>query len=36
MKNALPKDENFQIWKQQSPLSTTQRVSFAILDNFYI
>jgi len=32
----LPKDENFQILKNQSPLSIAQRVSFEMLNNFYI
>jgi len=27
MKKVFPKDESFQIWKHQSPMSITQRVS---------
>jgi len=36
MKKELPKDENFQILKQQSLLSFDQRVSLEILNNFLI
>jgi len=36
MKKALQKDEIFQIWKHQSPLSIAQRVSYEMLTNFYI
>jgi len=36
IKNALPKDINFQIWKHQSPLSIAQHVCYEMLTNFYI
>jgi len=36
MKKALPKDENFEIWKHQLHLSIGQRVSFEMLNNFYV
>jgi len=36
MKNTLPKDEILQIWKHQSPLGIAQRVSFEMLNIFYI
>jgi len=36
MKKQLPKDENFQILKHQSPSSITDRVSFEILNNLLI
>jgi len=34
MKKGLPKVENFQIWKHQSPLSIAQCFSFEMLKNF--
>jgi len=34
IKNALPKDENFQIWKHKSPQSIAPRLSFEMLNNF--
>jgi len=36
MKKTLPNDEIFQIWKDQSPWSIAQRVSYEMLNNFYI
>jgi len=36
MKKTLPNDEIFQIWKHQSPRSIAQRVSYEMLNNFYI
>jgi len=36
MKKSLPKDDNFQIRKHQSPLSIAQRVSFEMLNNCYM
>ena len=42
IKNASPKDINFQIWKHQSPLSIAQHVCYEMLtnsemlNNFYI
>jgi len=36
MKTALPKDKNFQIWKDKSPLSIAHRVSLKMLKKIYI
>jgi len=36
IKKALPLDENFQVWKHQSPLNIGQHVSYEMLTNFYI
>jgi len=36
MIKALPKDENFQIWKHQSRLIIAQRGSFELLNNLFI
>jgi len=36
MKKALPKDEIFKIEKHKSPLSIAKRVSYEMLNNFYI
>jgi len=36
IKEALPKYENFQILKHQSPLSIAQHFCYEMLTNFYI